>query len=200
MDKAEAKKQLREIYGDVKDEDFYAITPTIKSSKTLPESALIYGEFPAEKFPEIMQHLDLQDGEVFYDLGSGIGKLLIYLGLIGNFSQVNGIEAVKEYYDIACEKIKDYNKLDKSAKVSCIYDDFLKNDVWTKADIVFAYATCYTESMMEKIAEMAEDLEKGARFISINMPLKAGYLKLRLKERFDFGCTARAEVFIYERT
>lgn len=199
MDKEEAKKCLREMYEDVRDEDFYSIDPTIKDSKLISESALIYGEFPPEKFPLIMHHLNPQEGEVFFDLGSGIGKLLIYLGLTGDFSQVCGIEAVKEYYDIACDKIKVYDKLDRAAVVSCIFDDFLRNDIWTKADIVFAFATCYTETMMTEIARLAVGLDEGARFVSINMPLKATYLKLRLRERFDFGDTARAEVFIYER-
>jgi hypothetical protein len=199
MKESEAKKIIKEAFEDIKDDDFYTIVPNGKDTKNLPESALIYGEFPVDSFPEILKLVNPQEGEVFYDLGSGIGKLLIFLGLTSKLSEVCGIEAIKEYFQIASKKIKILNKSFQSSKVSCIHGDFLKDDSWTKADIIFAYATCYTEEMMEKIAFMAEDLSAGSRFVSINMPLKADYLKLRLKDRFDFGFTARAEVFVYEK-
>lgn len=200
MDAVEAKKQVSKIYGDITDDEFYLIDPTVKNEKKLPQSALIYGEFPVERFPQIMHYLNPREGEVFFDLGSGIGKLLIYLALIGNFSQVTGIEAVKEYCEIAKEKIKQYKQLNCSTKVTCIYGDFLQNDLWVSADIVFAYATCFNQTMMEQLAKMAQGMTKGSRFVSINMPLKTSGFKQLLKKRFDLGHTARAEVFIYEKS
>ncbi len=70
-----AREQLKKVYGD---EHF------------------IYEGTPYGRIRELTKILDLQPNDVFYDLGSGYGHLVFYLGLVTRAGKIKGIELLFE--------------------------------------------------------------------------------------------------------
>lgn len=120
----------------------------------------IYGEIDFLSFFTILEETKPQDGEVFYDLGSGAGKAVFTAGFFFNFSKVCGIELLEPLYRLA------KNQLIKVPlpKLEFINKNFLEID-FSDADIIYVAATCLENSTWEKLINKMANLKPGSRII-----------------------------------
>lgn len=137
---------------------------------SIPESTLTYGEIDFISLGEIFETIKnrfnaLPPNGVFYDLGSGTGKGVIAAALLGNFEYCRGIELLGSLFDISKQmKTKfeemrntielDYAHLiDKIPEIEFCCADIFNTD-WTDASVFLANSTCFSQSMMNDIAEV----------------------------------------------
>ena len=123
----------------------------VKRSNSFPGDA--YGEVTEKGVSQLIQYFseyfDNPNG-VFYDLGSGNGKLCVQVAKETNISKVMGIELHKERY------LKSQELLKKSDvdNVSFIEGDFLAHDL-SDATIIFASNEAMPRSVTHGICDNA---------------------------------------------
>ena len=168
------------------------------------DSLHIYGEVLYPTLSDIFSILRkrnlLSGGEVFYDLGSGIGKAVIAASLLHNFSKCCGIELVRSLFEISVKLKENYEKtrfrLDGGGtSVEFFNADILEFD-WSDCDVFFINSTCFDEDFMRTVGEKAS--RKGTIGISTSkrMDKRKWSLLEMIKKPMSWG---NASVFIHVR-
>src|SRR5688572_30636458 len=65
------------------------------------DPAFTYGEVTPESVQMMLETVQPQPGEVFYDLGSGTGKAVIFAAILADFARCTGIELVEDLWQAA---------------------------------------------------------------------------------------------------
>ncbi len=143
------------------------------------DPCLTYGEITPESIQMMMDMVQPQHGENFYDLGSGTGKAVIFASLLAPFARSTGIELVEDLYqaaDLARQRLESDVKphLDPEhhqKEVVFINGDMFAHDL-SDAGVVFTHCTCFDDDMMNRLSEkLAQSLRSGARVITVTKGL-----------------------------
>ncbi len=171
-----AQHLLEALYSDVQG---YALSAAGRS-RIARESdpAFTYGEITPESIEFMLQQVQAKPGEVFYDLGSGTGKAVIFASFLGSFSKAVGIEFVDELCASAQKTLERYNAevkpllpLEKQMQtIEFRNADMFSQDI-SDADVIFTHCTCFDDDMMNRISKMCEGLKSGARVITVTKGL-----------------------------
>lgn len=161
-----------------------------------------YGEITYEGFSQILANVKPKKNEVFYDLGSGIGKGVFLAAMLTNFSKVIGIEIIKELYDTSQQILENYRKLilqnDPSNKlIKFIHGDFNEVD-FSDADVIFINATCMGYELNLPFIRKLEQLKKGTRIITNTISFQSEKYKVNRIGLIAFSW-GEEEVFIHEK-
>lgn len=162
----------------------------------------IYGEVLFSTLSEAFDKLRtlnlLPPGGVFFDLGSGIGKAVIFAALLHDFSECIGIELLPGLHSLACRLQAKYLKHKShlsSSEVAFINADIFSYD-WSKASVFFVNATCFDELSFQKIND--SPVRPGTIAITTTKRLKK--TQWRLLDSSHKGMTwGKAKVFIHTR-
>ena len=112
---------------------------------------------------DIDKALDIKDDSVVYDLGSGDGRVLIYLSELHPKAKYIGIE--NSAFPILLSKIGAFFSHKKSgAKVEIINKDFFKQDL-SNATHIFTYI--YPNIMDELMPKFKNELKPGTKLVSL---------------------------------
>eukprot|EP00441_Pelagodinium_beii_P012288 CAMPEP_0197702222 /NCGR_PEP_ID=MMETSP1338-20131121/124241_1 /TAXON_ID=43686 ORGANISM="Pelagodinium beii, Strain RCC1491" /NCGR_SAMPLE_ID=MMETSP1338 /ASSEMBLY_ACC=CAM_ASM_000754 /LENGTH=196 /DNA_ID=CAMNT_0043286027 /DNA_START=39 /DNA_END=626 /DNA_ORIENTATION=- len=127
-----------------------------------------YGEIAPLAFCQLLHEVQAEAGEMFYDLGSGNGKLVALAWLLG--LDVTGVEIIRERHEtamVALETLRKGMEDDDlpSAPIRFICGSFLDVD-FSDADIVYTWDLLFDQEMKEDIAVIAQKLKPGSRVIS----------------------------------
>lgn len=140
------------------------------------EDAFIYGEIQFLPFFALLEKAMPRTGEVFYDLGSGIGKAVFTAALYFDFKKTVGIECLSGLTRTAHAQLKkatDYfSSTEKLASIQFVQDNFLNYD-FSDADIIFINATCFSYSTWEQLIAKFKLLKSGSRLIVTTKKLPA---------------------------
>jgi hypothetical protein len=119
---------------------------------------IVYGEIKKNGVSELNSHIK-SNGGVFYDIGSGNGKLLLQMAVISDFDRYVGIEIEKIRYLYSID-IKNQIGIEN---VSFINADVLNTDI-SDATFVFINDLMFNEEMRNKILNM---IPSGCVFTSV---------------------------------
>jgi len=108
---------------------------------------LTYGESNFFTLAAILDFIDPKDNSVFYDLGSGTGKVVICSALLYPFKKNYGIEILPSLYH-AAKSVQ--QKLKNPQKIHFFHEDFFDHDI-SDGDIIFVNATGYFSDNKEKL-------------------------------------------------
>jgi len=141
---------------------------------------LTYGEISSIDtlrviFSKIKAGGGLKGDEIFYDLGSGIGKPVLAASLLHKFKKCIGIEILKDLCDISIKVLDEYTRSDLNCanEIQFNLGSFLDLNFidWTDADVVFANSTCFDNKTMESLSGFASNMKSGSYFISLTNEL-----------------------------
>jgi hypothetical protein len=119
-------------------------------------------------------------GGLFYDLGSGSGKVAVAAALLHPFDSCFGIECLGSLILVANEIGQSYNTIGRTALnrdyetyITHIFGNFLdmKDKDWRDGDLVFANASNYDDETMKKLALLAHLMKRGSFFVTISQKL-----------------------------
>ncbi len=120
---------------------------------------VVYGEITKNGVFELNERID-SNGGVFYDIGSGNGKLLLQMSVISGFDKYVGIEIEKIRYLYSID-IKNQIGIDN---VEFINDDVLNVDI-SDATFIFLSDVMFKEDMRKKILDM---IPSGCNFVAFH--------------------------------
>ena len=121
------------------------------------DEKLVYGEITKNGVFELNSYIKTSGG-VFYDIGSGNGKLLLQMAVISNFDRYVGIEI---------EKIRYLYSLDIKDQIGIEQADFINDDVFnvdiSDARFVFMNDIMFNEEMRNRMLYI---IPHGCHFVS----------------------------------
>lgn len=165
----QSEQLLREIFDNI---DSYRISTRERKRLQITDDAFIYGEIDFLSFFSILDKVKPQFGEVFYDLGSGVGKAVFATALYTQVSKICGIEYLPALCSMAeaqkailASNIQKQNLSSYHLKdVQFINDNFIHCDI-SDGDIIFVNATCLSYSTWETVLAKLQQVKRGTRVI-----------------------------------
>ncbi len=165
----------------------------ISSAVPVDDHSLAYSEVEFRSFRALLRQAGAVDGQVFYDLGCGAGKAVAAAALSGvRFVKCVGIEVLPTLalcasevakclretagggQTTAQEKYKDHKLGPPASPLSLPLleirgDNFLDSD-WSDADLVFAASLCFSDRLLQALADRGAKLRPGAVLLTLKLP------------------------------
>ena len=188
------------LYSDI---NAFEISMDSRKKRDMNHQSLTYGEIEFSSFKEILDLVSPKPGEIFYDLGCGVGKPVFASALLYSFEKTVGVEILPELYNKAMELKERFNKeilpnLPYKISVEFICNDILEQN-FSEADIVYIASTCFDTDFMEKLAAQAVHLKEGARIVTLTKQLYAPYLHLKARKSFKMSWGDNTVIIVEKR-
>jgi hypothetical protein len=147
-------------------------------------------------------------GGIFYDLGSGSGKVSVAAALLHPFDSCYGIECLGSLILVANEIAQSYNTVGKSSLnrdyetfITQIFGNFLdiKTRDWRDGDLIFANSSTYDDNTMKKLALLAHLMKRGTFFVTVSQKLPSNDFIIveHFMRKTSWG---EASIYIHQKT
>ena len=134
----------------------------------VPGSTWFYGELSFEAARDILERASPKQGDVFVDLGSGLGKMVLAAASGKVFGECRGIEILPELHDKANQALEELAGSLELTRCKLVCGDMLGHAV-ADADVVFSFATCFDTNIMAALeTKLATEMKPGARLILVS--------------------------------
>ena len=171
----QAAEIIKTIYQDI---DGFAISANAMETSPFYYIGMIYDEVSLPSFLEVLVSVNPQKGDIFYDLGCGVGEKVIAAAHTFPFIKSVGIELVQDLFTAARAAQVNYNNLVpvQSSTIEFLHKDFNQHN-FSDGDIFFL---SLTQKAMEielygRLKNKLEKLKKGARLITTDIPFLSPY-------------------------
>jgi SAM-dependent methyltransferase len=171
------------------------------------DRSLVYGESHLPSLYEILNETKPQPGEIFYDLGSGSGRLVLYVALSFPFAKAFGIELLDDLVNVSQTKLAQCKKrlLDlpdfdpnKLGEIKFIQADLTKANL-KDANVIYIASTCFEDKFMLNLAlHLEKQLAVGTRVITFARPLPSKQFKI-IKQRLYPMEWGQATIFFHKK-
>lgn len=161
----------------------------------------IYGEILYYSAIKLIKHLAITSDDHFLDVGSGLGKLALYIYLNTPAASVTGIEINQPRHEIA-DHIKNtltsqLPLLFEKKPIQFIHGDFLK---WNcdKTTIVYMCSTIFSYELLENIGKKLNTMRTVKKIASFRKIPHLSQYKL-IKKLLIHCSWERVSCYLYER-
>lgn len=190
------KEYLKKVYRDISG---YNISEQDRETVNKNGSA-VYGEIKYKSLKTILDDLKPNKKDVFYDLGSGVGKSVVQASLDYKFNRCFGIELSKERHEQA---VKICQLLKKDKKISRYHDVIFKNQDITKinfknATIIYICSTCYPDHLMITLTNKFKDLKPGTRILTLKSLIPTKNIKLVKTYNLAMSWSKNSPIYLYK--
>ena len=161
-----------------------------------------YGEITYEGVEKLIKKFNLKKEDCFYDLGCGIGKMVIQIYLTTPAKKSCGIELSSSRTNKAKQikrHLKQESKIDQERQLKFIEGDIL-NASLEDASAIFISSLCFSDDLMEKITNKLSRLKNGLKIAtSQKLPNKETF---KLIETINIPMTwsPSSPIYLYELT
>jgi SAM-dependent methyltransferase len=162
----EVRQKLEKIYEGISG---FGIADTEVKFIKRHGGAATYGEIKFDSAQKLLEYLKPTKEDVFYDLGSGVGKFVLHAYLTTDIRKSVGIELSGTRYELAVKALKaagQENLFDPKRETKFLNGNIITED-FSDATIVFICSTCYSEDLMEKIGAKLASLKPGTKIASL---------------------------------
>lgn len=158
-----AEEVIKECYKDISGFGIDSQESMLISSKG---GNATYGEIKFASLQSILNDLNLTKDDVFYDLGSGVGKVCMQVALMTPARAV-GVELSKTRIKKAHEALRRLEKHYKlRPRIEFREEDIVETNL-KKAAVVFTCSTCFSEKLLTTIVEKCKKTAGTVRLISL---------------------------------
>lgn len=188
-----AETLFNHLYSHVKG---YAISTAARvASPEIDTNNTLYGELPFETWQEIVKYVKPDLNGVFFDLGSGTGRIVIASHLLFNFRKSVGVEFLKGLHDKACEAKEEFEiniKPQVAADVSGREIEFWHEDIFVtdlhEADFVFMNHPFKDSDVFLQLEEkFLQELKPGSKIVTIIRALQNPRFKNLGSQTYKFS-------------
>jgi len=152
-----------------------------KIRRGITDDNFLYGEIDFLALIALLSYCNPTKRDVFYDLGSGAGKVVMSAALCFHFQKVVGIELLPELVSLSNNVLKKYHN-SEHAKTNTCEIQFREEDVLkcslSDASIIFINATAFKGLHWEKIKQKLMLLSIGTKIILTTHRLPSSHFTL----------------------
>jgi len=187
------------------DIDGHSISSQARAKLNLSSSAYVYGEILPDTFQTILEQVKPTGNEVFYDLGSGVGKAVLWAAIAFPFKKAIGIEFLEDIHASSKMVLKKYQEqvrpllppVKQTQIVDFVQGDFCLIDL-SEADVIFTHATCFSDDTMALLIKKLSCLKPGARVITVTKTLSSPAFRLVHSQPYKMSW-GDANIYVYKR-
>lgn len=195
---SETTRRVRELYRGVDGWEIPASeTQRIKAAR----SAETYGEIMPTATARLLEYLDLGDQDVLYDLGCGIGKLVVHAAIDYPLKASVGVEMsvtrCKTARGAVARAQADGLVQAESCAIQCA--DFMRTGL-DDATVVYTCSTAFPGPLMIRLARKLSRLPRPIRFVSLQDLEPHPAFELVDTLRLDVSWRRKAKVHVYRVT
>lgn len=196
---SEEKDLIKRIYKNI---NGFSIDPQESTKISEAGGNSTYGEITDEGVLQLIKELNPTKDDVFYDLGSGAGRMVITMHLISPVKKTLGIELASSRHEKAMQALKDIKKEIKVHPLRII--DFKNEDLLKfplhDATIIYTASTCFSDKFMEKLTKkLAQELPKGAKVLTLRQLAQDSAFNLKKQLQVPMTWSNNVTVYVYEK-
>lgn len=145
----------------------------------LAKSNDAYGELTFQGVRTLMQETEMTKDDVFYDLGCGVGKVVLQIACESPVQKAVGIELSKARYTTAVNALKQLESYNATyaKKVGFINDNIVNGYNYTDATILYSASTCFGKIMVE-VAKYASMHCKKLKYLVADLPYTENFVEV----------------------
>lgn len=168
----------------------------VKSSKGSP----VYGEITVTSTNKLFSHVKLTNKDVLYDLGSGVGKVVLYAGLFSRVKKAIGVELSAVRHQESLLALKRAHEVDAHIAKRCQFQnaDILTLDL-SPASVIYTCSTAFSLDFMRKLTAHLASFTHNFRLISLQELPNTRYFDELAILRLDMSWQRATPVYIYRR-
>jgi hypothetical protein len=172
-----AESLFNSLYGNI---NGYDISNAARRKTSIDTSRFLYGEIPFQTWKEIVELAKPKEDGVFFDLGSGTGRILMASHLLFNFKKLIGVELLEGLHEKAVEVKKNFDKTIKpqiadhvsGQELQLINGDIFQTDL-READFIFMnHPFKDGEIFLDLEEKFLKELKKGTKIVTIIRALR----------------------------
>ena len=157
-----------------------------------------YGEIMPTAMLRMLEYLELDEGDVFYDLGAGVGKVVMMAALATKVGRAVGVELSRSRIAKARRVLEraEHREIVAAGRVELRNDDILK----TSLDDATAIYTCSTAFRLEftlKIMTKVARLGRPVTFVSTQVLEPRRAFRRVDTLRLDMSWRRKSKVYVY---
>ncbi|MCS5707375.1 methyltransferase domain-containing protein [Candidatus Berkiella cookevillensis] len=170
-------------------------------TRGLKQQVYLYGEIDLLNFIYILDKLNPNTEDVFYDLGSGAGKAVFTAATAFPFKKAVGIEIIPELITLSRSRLAKYHEQPfdniSHCQIQFIQGDFLEIPL-KDATIVFVNATAFSARFWQYVLQKLIALPKNTRVIINTHTLPEQYFNL-ISQDYEIMSWGLTRVSLYQR-
>lgn len=196
MSAAESPRTLlRRLY---RDEHGYELSPADEDRVRATQSSPTYGEIMPAATDHLIEYLRLGPGDCFYDLGSGVGKVVLQVALSAPVHRAIGIELARSRHRIArrmLQRVRDQGRL-RAREVGFRCSDFMRARL-SDATVIYTCSTAFSTPFMSSLAVRLARLSVGTRWVTTQDLDECPWFRLEDRLRLDMSWRRSSKVHVY---
>ena len=145
----------------------YAIPAGDDARVRATKSSPTYGEMLPNATAELLDYLQMGPDDVFYDLGCGIGKVVLQVGMTAPIKRCVGVELARRRYESALEKLAQARAegLLRAARVELRCADLMRAKI-SDATVIYTCSTSFPAEFMVKLGRRLAGQRPGLVWVS----------------------------------
>ncbi len=170
-----------------------------RGQKLRPTLSAIYGELTPRGVEQLLRVVPLSADDVFVDLGSGLGKVVLQVAMAARPALAMGIEIERSRHETAQRARDRAVRLGLLERSSCVFrnEDLLATDL-DGVTVLFANAVCFSGRLMRGLFRRVLTLGRPITFVSLHAePRPPRRLRLVETHRCETSWSARENLFVY---
>ncbi|MBU6140351.1 MAG: hypothetical protein KGP29_02180 [Proteobacteria bacterium] len=191
LDPTLAEKYFDQLYKDV---NGYGVSNQARTEAGITEG-LLYGELPFATWKAIVMRANPKHDGVFFDLGSGTGRVVLQSHLLFNFQKSVGVELLAGLHDKACDIAEKFaeeiepliRKEIGDRELHLFNESFFETDL-READLILLNHPLKDRDLFAKLEQkFLTQLKPGTKIITIIRALADPRFKSLGSEKYTFS-------------
>jgi len=183
------------LYGTVNGKAISKIAKAEHAGNEPFKEVILYGELPFQTWIEIVEQAQPKKDGVFFDLGSGTGRIAMQSLLIHDFQKIVGVELLQPLHDKALEVRENYERQIKAQisdivegrELQLIQQDFFNTDLH-EADFIFMNHPFKDRGSFQPLEEkFLNELKRGTKIVTIIRKLNNPAFKHLHSQKYTFS-------------
>jgi hypothetical protein len=194
----EACKKMATWYKNLKD-GWSAPLDQSKKSPNLLDNTL-YGEITYTGMKYLAKEVKFNSLDVFYDLGSGVGKLVIYLYLTTPIRKSVGVEMIGHRHQTAMQVFDQVAAagLLSDKRQLCFGYDNLREANFEDATVIYMSSLCFPIDLMQVLSQRFLKMKSGLRIISSQILPEHPRFRLLKQGFLEMTWSSTSRIYYYE--
>ncbi len=191
---------LRRLYRDEDGYELhgYELDEADEARVLATHSSPTYGEIMPTATDRLVEHLRMRSDDVFYDLGSGVGKVVLQVAMRAPIKRCVGVELARGRHRIARRVLTEARALGllraRECELRCA--DFMRVPMGD-ATVVYTCSTAFPTAFMNELCARLARLCTGLRWVTTQDLDDNPWFQLEDVLRLDMSWRRKSKVHVY---